>query len=248
MKQVFDTSPPLFSPVDLVTAIIGKGVEELELPERAIITFHTGDLRRLTNRVAATPVDAWSPFRPVYRFKNKETIVVRSHYGGPNIAALVEEFSAFGVKEFLLWGYCGALKVPPQIGDILFAEGAVREDGVSHHYVADQDGPVYSGWVDGWKEDAAKAGFFRGLVWSCDAIYRETRNKVTRYADMGITGVEMEVASFYSVSNYRAVRSMAFLVVSDLLTDGIWTSGFRHKEFKEGVRRLVDFLVETAIR
>jgi hypothetical protein len=28
-------------------------------------------------------------------------------------------------------------------------------------------------------------------VWSCDAIYRETRDKVTRYRQMGISGVEM---------------------------------------------------------
>jgi uridine phosphorylase len=215
LKRFFDSSPPLLKPTDTVFTFTGKSREELLLPLRAIIVFDMADLKRVVGRTGAVQVSAWSGFRPLYRPEGKNTVITRSYFGGPNVAALVEELSAFGVKEFVLWGYCGGIRAGLDIGSIILAQGALREDGVSYHYLEDEDPFIYSDWFNVWKNVSHGQDFHHGTVWSSDAIFRETENKVTRFQEMGILGVEMEVASFYAVCKYIGAKCIAFLVVSD---------------------------------
>ena len=258
MKKFFDHSPPLLNPVDLVRAFTKKTLEELALPDRAIIVFSTNDLKRILNKKKHKLVDAWTRFKWLYAIEDRDTIITRSFFGGPNIAAVVEELSSFGVKEFVIWGYCGGIGKAVNLGDIIIAEGALREDGVSHHYIKgtdvkgadgeDADGFVYTDWLDEWEEQTKDRGFYKGLIWSCDAIYRETQDKVVKHREIGIAAVEMEVASFYAVCKYRGVKGIAFLVVSDLLNDKGWTPGFHTKPFNNGVKKLSDFMMEQVIK
>jgi purine-nucleoside phosphorylase len=132
-------------------------------------------------------------------------------------------------------------------GDVVLASGALREEGVSYHYLDDQEDTVYSEWARNWSLRAADDGFTPGIVWSCDAIYRETIQKLETYGQRGILGVEMEVASFYAVCAAKGLKAVAFLVVSDVFREGTWTPGFFTKEFMRGAERLGTFLQEHAI-
>jgi uridine phosphorylase len=247
LKKFFDPSPPLLTPRDIVTGLTGRKTEELALPKRGIIAFGAGDLNFMVRHAKGALVDAWAPFKQLYRFEGSDTIIARSFLGGPAVAALVEELSAFGVEELIMWGYCGALDDNLKLGDMVIARGALREDGVSYHYSEDENPVVYSNWWEAWSPEAGERGFREGIIWSCDAIYRETAAKVARYRDMGITAVEMEAASFYSVSKHKGVKGIVFLVVSDLLTRGKWQGGFRTKAFKDGAKNLSRFMLEKAI-
>ena len=252
MKKFFDSSPPLLNPVNLVQAFTKKTFEELALPGRAVIVFSPGDLKRILNRKKHRLIDVWTRFRWLYEIEDRNTVITRSFFGGPNIAATVEELSAFGVKEFVIWGYCGGIGEAVNLGDILIAKGALREDGVSHHYINDSDKAdsgyfVYTDWFDEWEGQAGDHGFYKSLIWSCDAIYRETLDKVIKYKKMGISAVEMEVASFYAVCKYKGLKSIAFLIVSDLLDDKGWTPGFHTKPFDNGVKKLSEFIMEQVI-
>ncbi len=242
MKSFFDRSPAVLSPRDIVLTFTKKTPEQLALPGRALIVFSPGDLSMLVRELSLSPVAAWSPFRSLYRADTGQTIVTRSHFGGPGIAAFVEELAAFGVREFCIWGYCGGIVPDIAIGDVILATGALREDGISYHYLNSEDPVVTSEWADAWQGRATAAGFRSGLVWSTDAIYRETRDKVTAYRDRGILGVEMEVASLYAVCRQKTLRGIAFLAVSDLLSPGRWTGGFGTSRLKAGARKMADFL------
>lgn len=135
MKSFFEPSEPLVTPLDIVTTFTKKSPETLQLPARAIIVFHVGDLQRILREKAHYQIESWLPYRSIYRIDGSNTVITRCLYGGPNIASLVEELACFGVTECILWGYCGALKENLRIGDILIAEAALREDGVSYHYL-----------------------------------------------------------------------------------------------------------------
>lgn len=248
MKRFFDSSLPLLKPVDLVSAFTGKTAEELALPERAIIVFNSGDAKRVLNRKKHRLIDAWLNFRWLYRIEESNTIITRSYFGGPNVAALVEELAAFGVKEFVIWGYAGGIDSRLRIGDVIAARGALREDGVSSHYIDGEDDFVYSDWFEEWELHTKERDFREGIIWSCDAIYRETREKIRRYREAGISAVEMEVASFYAVCTFKGVKGIALLIVSDLLDDEGWTGGFHTKQFRDGVRKLSKFVLEEVIR
>lgn len=236
------------NPVDLVVTFTKKKPEALALPKRAVIVFDAGDLRRLLSKKKHRPIDAWARFRWIYRIEESDTVITKSYFGGPNVAAVVEELSSFGVREIVLWGYCGGIEKDIGLGDTIVAKGAIREDGVSYHYTEDEDAFVYANWLDEWQEKAKRWGFREGLIWSCDALYRETQGKITEYRAQGVSAVEMEVASFYTVCTHRKVKGIAFLVVSDLFREMKWTPGFHTKPFGAGVKKLHEFMMEEVVR
>ena len=246
MKSFFDPSRAVLDARSLVRTFTNHGENELALPGRAVITFSNGDLKRLTGKGQAPVVAAWQPFRTIYSLSGS-TVAVNSFFGGPNIATLVEELSSFGVKEFILWGYCGGLSPSSRIGGLYLAVRALREDGISYHYLADAEDYVSSDWAREWSATAGKAGFQCVDVWSTDAIYRETRQKIEDYSLSGIAAVEMETASLYAVCQAKGLKAAAFLVVSDLLSRGTWQGGFHTRPFKEGVNVMAKFMSENAI-
>lgn len=159
----------------------------------------------------------------------------------------MEELSAFGVREFVLWGYCGGMAPDSAVGDIYLAGRALREEGVSYHYLEDEEDMVLSRWVDDWSPASVGSGFRVADIWTTDAIYRETQNKIDACVERGILAVEMEVASFYAVGRAKDLKAVAFLVVSDVFNNGTWTSGFHTRPFKEGVKKLSRFMSEKVV-
>jgi uridine phosphorylase len=248
LRSLFDPSPPILNATDIVSAFTGRTGEELRLPRRAIVTFTLDDTKSLLGNPHQKPITSWSRFRSIYRIHGADVVVTRSYFGGPNVAALVEELSAFGVTEFVLWGYCGGMAADLSIGDLLIVEQALREDGVSYHYLQGDDAFVSSDWFHGWRDTAVAAAIRPSSIWTCDALYRETRNKIETYRRKGIEAVEMEVASFYAVTSSKNLRGIAFLVVSDLFTKGGWKPGFSEPQFQAGSLRLKEFLFKYACK
>jgi uridine phosphorylase len=247
LKRFFDPSRVLLKPADIVAAFTGKKTHELSLPSRAIIVFSSSDIQRITNNREAITIKAWLPFRTLYHIQGNSTIITKCTFGGPNIAALVEELSSFGVQEFILWGYCGSIQKNVKIGDIIVTKEALREDGASYHYLDSDKDLVESNWFEEWAFAQNAYNFLEGPIWSCDAIYRETEDKISRYEKRGILGVEMEIASFYAVCRYKQVKGIAFVVASDTFLDGVWKGGFHTKPFKEGVKKLTAFMLDRVI-
>ena len=247
MSWLFDPSAPVLTAKDLVLAFTKKRPEDLSLPQRAVIVFSPADFSALVRRSGATAVAAWQPFRRLYRTAGGATVLARSQIGGPALAGLVEELAAFGVAELCIWGYCGAVGETACPGDVILATAAVREEGVSAHYLEGDDAVIASPWAAGWRRPCVDAGFLAGTVWTTDAIYRETANKVARYAKEGVLGVDMETASLYAVCTHKGLKAAAFLVVSDLVRPDGWQSGFGSGELKAGAGRLLDFLAKNVV-
>jgi uridine phosphorylase len=247
LKSFFDPSRAILTPSQIVRVFTRKKTIELSLPKRAVVVFDNGDLKRIMAKEETSLNQSWTPFRSLYHIKESPTVMVKSSFGGPNIASLTEELTAFGMQECVLWGYCGAIHKDMKIGDIIIVREALREEGVSHHYLDSNDDSVQSNWFEPWSAVADEYGIRPGIIWSCDAIYRETEDKISRYRAKGILGVEMEVASFYAVCRFLNVKGIAFLVVSDTFGDGSWQSGFHTKPFKEGVKRLTGFMLHEVI-
>ena len=219
---------------------------ELSLPARALVTFRDGDLKRIMKSKKTEINKAWQPFRTIHHIKESATVMTRSYFGGPNIAALIEELAAFGVRECVLWGYCGIIG-DLNIGDVIIVKSALREDGTSYHYLEEDEDFVESNWAEKWTFVKDYYGFREGAIWSVDALYRETEAKISRYKERGILGVEMEVASFYAVCRHTGIKGIAFLVASDMFRDGVWKSGFHAKPFSEGTKRLTRFVLDEVI-
>lgn len=193
------------------------------------------DLRKA---LRGSVIESWRPLRRVYELKSVQAILTLCPIGGPSVAILVEEFSTFGVREFILLGLCGGLR-DVQIGDIILAKGAVREEGLSYHYLEDE-GIVYSSWAEEWSGLLASYRLKQGVVLTTDALYRETVQKLDGYRRQGVIGVDMETASLYAVSKFNGTKAISLLCVSDLLNVDSWVLGQPSYTFRQGLSRLKD--------
>ncbi|MCE4627128.1 MAG: hypothetical protein F7B78_05730 [Desulfurococcales archaeon] len=84
----------------------------------------------------------------------------------------------------------------------------------------------------------------RGGIWSTDAIFRETIDKVEKYSSMGVYVVDMEMTALFAVAHYRKVKLTGVIAVSDELFTGEWKTGFEDNRLK----RAEWILVEAALR
>lgn len=88
--------------------------------------------------------------------------------------------------------------------------------------------------------------FQEGDIWSTDAIFRETREQVSRYQEQGILAVEMELSALFTVGRFHGIDIAGILVVSDELSTLQWQPGFRDERFKQSRETICRFISELA--
>jgi uridine phosphorylase len=149
--------------------------------------------------------------------------------GAPAAVATMESLAAIGVRRFVGLGTAGALRGDLDTGDVVVCDRAVRDEGVSHHYLpparfADAN-PALTASVH---DALAVAGLAPtiGSAWTIDAPFRETVLEARHYADEGVAVVEMEAAALFAVGAVRGVAVASAFAISDSLADGEWVPQF----------------------
>lgn len=166
--------------------------------------------------------------------------------GAPMAVICLEKLIALGAKRIVVCGWCGSLQPDLAIGELIIPTGFVSEEGTSAHYPL--SGPVAPspGLLEALKAflTTTGRGAREGPIWTTDALYRETREKVCRYGREGVLAVEMELSALAQVAAFRGVELAGLLLVSDLLWQNPWRPGFKNKKF----RRLSQALGEDLLR
>ncbi len=166
--------------------------------------------------------------------------------GGPVVGVLVSELAAWGVGRFVIIGLAGGLQPDLPPGSLVLAERAIRDDGVSHHYLPPgrevaPPGPLTAHLAQG----LAKTLPLRvGVTWSIAAPYRETLPEVLRYQEEGVLTVEMEAAALFGVAQALGVEAGALFSVSDSLAGGVWRPAARPELPQRGLERLTEQALE----
>ena len=177
--------------------------------------------------------------------------VVGPFVGAPYATMLLETLIAWGVEKIIFLGWCGAISHDVKIGDIIIPTGAIIDEGTSKHYHQGDDAisRPSSYILKNLQEALKKAGrdFHEGIVWSTDAIYRETREKVIYYQGKDVLAVEMELSALFTVGKFRDVQVGGILVVSDELSTLTWRPGFREQRFKESRKAVVEVIKEIIL-
>ena len=161
--------------------------------------------------------------------------------GASHVSMIMEELIARGTKKFLNIGIAGSLQKDLKVGDIVVCTRAIRDEGVSHHYI---NPGKYVGLSDDMTRNLRGAlskhglSFTIGTTWTIDTPFRETQEEVKQYQAEGVLTVEMETAALASIAQYRGVQFAAAFVISDLLVDGIWKPGFDSKHLAESLKKL----------
>jgi uridine phosphorylase len=213
------------------------------IPPRVVLVATGPDLKRLRQGLSS-PDDRGERLYLSRIYRALETpapwALVGPFMGAPQAAMLMETLSVWGVAQFLFLGWCGAIAPHVRTGDIVLPTGAFIDEGTSPGYDAQADKVLLP------SEDfhqvikralaARGLGFHEGLVWSTDAVFRETPSKLGAYQRRGGLAVEMEISACLTVARRRGVSFAAVLVVSDELSSLNWRPGFRDPRFKEACR------------
>ena len=161
--------------------------------------------------------------------------------GAPAAVVLLEEFIALGVPRFLSIGTAGALQPEIAIGDLVVCDRAVRDEGVSHHYLppgkyACADMALTARLI----QTLTAAGHTPtiGTSWTIDAPYRETKAEVRAYQQEGVACVEMEAAALFAVAQHRGVALGAMFTISDSLASLEWHPEFHSDRTQWGLETL----------
>jgi len=168
--------------------------------------------------------------------------------GAPYAVMILETLAAWGAKQVIFLGWCGTISATVSIGDILVPSLAWSDEGTSQAYSSK---PVTSSSPS----DALTCGiksalqssalpFHEGAIWTTDAIFRETPDKVAHFRDKGALAVEMELSALFTVSAFLGVEFSAILVVSDDLSSLTWKKGFKDKRFMDTRHKLAEVIAE----
>ena len=159
--------------------------------------------------------------------------------GAPQAAIIMEKLIVLGAKRIWVVGWCGSLQPNIAIGDLIIPTTALSEEGTSAHYPVGKKKKQTNPFLNKRLEDAlqkANLPFNKGPVWTTDALYRETSEKVTEYGNRGYLAVEMEMSALINVAIYRSIQLAGLLIVSDELSSLQWHNGFGAERLKKASR------------
>ncbi|MBW1782629.1 MAG: nucleoside phosphorylase, partial [Deltaproteobacteria bacterium] len=219
----------------------------------ALMVMLPSELKRLVRKAGATET-AFSDtaLYKLYRCEGKaaSSITLTGPFiGAPHAVIALEKLIVLGTKKILVLGWCGSLQPDLRIGDLVIPTSAISEEGTSQHYPVGTEMPQSDSRLNRILEASIKdcgRAFTKGNVWTTDAIYRETAEKVRAYRDQGVLAVEMEISALLTVAHYRSVALTGLLVVSDELFDLRWKHGFSNPLLKKRTQLAGDLLLDLS--
>lgn len=145
--------------------------------------------------------------------------------GAPIAAVVLHELRDLGVRTFLRLGTAMGLD-PVRLGDLVIADGAVREEGTSGRYVP-SGYPAVGDFDLGAALRAAADGtgirWHAGLIWSGDGFYTDmlgAHERHERLRALGVLALDMETSAILAVARALGARAGSLCVAT---VDG-WTS------------------------
>ena len=192
------------------------------LPEAALLTHQPGLLRRRLELSRPASLRVLSFYARTERFGNKSAVLAACNVGAPASAIAVEELAALGTKRLLVLDIAGSFEADLPSGTTVVVQGALCGDGTSPHYTDEAIVRPESQLEARLSAILSRQGihFANGIVWSTDAVYRETRPKIDAARSEGAQLVDMETAAVFAAAAATGIAAAAILVVADELHDG----------------------------
>lgn len=171
-------------------------------------------------------------------FSGTDFFVAGPAVGAPMAALCLESLITLGARRIIVYGWCGALLEPLRVGALFMPLAALSEEGTSRHYPHREEecDPSLAEALHAWlvnREHTVR----RGTLWTTDAPFRETREKISAYGAQGVWAVDMEYAALRAVAAFRRVRLAALFMVSDELYRPVWRPAFTAESFRRTSRQ-----------
>jgi len=159
----------------------------------------------------------------------------------PDTAITTEILCGAGAQALIRIGSCGSLQDHIKVGDLVIVTGAVRGDGTSRYYVAENFSTLAHGEiVDALKQAADHLGvrYHLGGIFTTDALFQETPEMIRQLNGQNISSIDMVTSAFLTIAQVRGKKAGAVLAVSDECLDGKF--GFRDPQFLEAEKKSIE--------
>ncbi len=228
--------------------MIGAGFDT----DKMVITFFPEVIEKLLyegNIQQHSIIHGENPFT-VYSFSAKpDVLLTLGQMGCPACGGNLDLFNAMGIKKVMFCGGGGVLNKGIEVGQVLVVDGAIRDEGFSYQYIPASrviyTNPSVIEKIISYL-DKRKISYLRGLVWTTDAIFRETPDRIELRKKEGAQIVEMEQAGCIAVAQYRKFAYGALIYGGDDLSGNDWDE--RQWQSQKGVRYDLVLLCSELVR
>ncbi|MFC6863672.1 nucleoside phosphorylase [Halomicroarcula sp. GCM10025817] len=183
-------------------------------------------------------------------YEGRDLTICSTGIGSPSAAIAVEELAAVGVETLIRVGTTGALQEGIEIGDMVVATGAAKDEGTTKRYESETVPAVPDYAVLSALVDAAEANgedVHVGPVATDDAFYAETDEYVADWEAAGLLAVEMEAAALFSLARRKGLRAGAICTVDGNLVEGTQKGETEADELPEKAKDNVERAIELGL-
>lgn len=222
--EEFDTSlTAVINPWNIIKPVEG-------IPRVAVACYSHVTFERIVGELGAHIIAETSSangIKPIYKAKYKDTEVAifMIDVGAPMSVGMLEDVYQMGVQKVIIFGTCGVLDSSIEDCSIIIPEIAVRDEGTSYHYAdpTDEIG-VNDKYISTLKNllNELRVKYTIDKVWTTDAFYRETQDKVNRRKEQGCICVDMECSANAAVAQFRGKELVQFFYAADNLDSEQW--------------------------
>jgi len=232
-------------------------VEEGDLTDIALVPGDPGRVDRIAAQCSDVETVAENREYKLVNasYEGRPLTICSTGIGAPSAAIAAEELDAVGVSTLLRVGTCGALQRGIEIGDMVVATGAAKDEGTTKRYekatfpaVPNHD--VLSTLVDVSNERDEEVHI--GPIVTDDAYYAETDAYVSEWERAGLLAIEMEAAALFTLARRKGLRAGAICTVDGNLVEGTQKGETEGDELPEkardNVERAITIALETCTR
>jgi uridine phosphorylase len=207
-----------------------KNIKPIDIAEHCVLTYFKEVIDKLVETKKTKliyNIKTGVGLYPVYEIKvnDKKLTVMVPGLGAPFAGGVLDELVALWCRKFIACGGAGVLQKDIVRGMVVIVESAVRDEGTSYHYLAPSREVKADSNVIAVIEKVLqkhKVKYLVGKTWTTDAFYRETRDKIALRKSEGCLTVEMEVAAFLAVAQFRGVKFGQILGAGDDVSGEEW--------------------------
>jgi uridine phosphorylase len=159
----------------------------------------------------------------------------------PDTAITTEILCGAGAQSLIRIGSCGSLQEHVKIGDLVIVTGALRGEGTSRYYVAENfSTTAHADIINALKAAAEglKVRYHLGRIFTTDALFQETPELIQQLSEQNLSSIDMVTSTFLTVAQVRGKKAGAVLAVSDECLCGRF--GFRDPAFLEAEQKTIE--------
>jgi purine-nucleoside phosphorylase len=186
-------------------------------------------------------------------YKGERISVQGSGMGQASASIYAHElFEEYDVQTLIRVGTCGALTEAVRVRDVIIAMSASTDSQMNRlrfhgiDYAPTADYKLLRAAVDA--AEAAGLNVHVGQVFSGDLFYNDRPDLVSRTAEYGVLGIEMEAAALYTLAAKFGRRALGIMTVSDhLITHEVTSAEERQTTFSEMITIALDAAIEVPV-